>query len=286
MKVKINFSDFWEGFEKEDNPFFNLIKEDLDVQISEDPDFLFFSVFNKEVYSGGIKGEEHKKYKCKKIFYSGEPVPPDYNDCDYSMGFDWIESETHLRLPLYAIWGNSYYDLEDKKIEDKLWDRKFCNFVVSNPYCNFRNDFFLKLNEYKKVDSGGRYLNNIGGNGISNKLEFQSEYKFSLAFENTEYLGYTTEKITNAMCAKSLPIYWGNSLVNKDFNTDSFINYHDFENENELIDYIIYLDNNKEEYLKKLKKPWIEGDKIKQEYSKENIKKFLIQILKNNANIQ
>ena len=39
-------------------------------------------------------------------------------------------------------------------------------------------------------------------------------------------------------------------------------------------------------HLKKLKKPWIEGDKIKQEYSKENIKKFLIQILKNNANIQ
>jgi hypothetical protein len=225
---------------------------------------------------------EHKKYRCKKIFYSGEPIGPNYTECDYSMSFDWINSDRHFRLPLYSIWEDSYYRLENKKIDENLWDRKFCNFVVSNPLCSVRNDFFLKLNRYKKVDSGGRYLNNIGNNGIEDKLKFQSQYKFSLTFENTEYLGYTSEKITNSMIANSIPIYWGNPLIEMDFNKKSFINYYDFKNENELIEYIIHLDNNREEYLNKIREPWLIGDKIRNEYSKESIRNFLKKIVIDN----
>ena len=29
----------------------------------------------------------------------------------------------------------------------------------------------------------------------------------------------------------SLPIYWGNPLIHREFNTKSFVNYHDFERE-------------------------------------------------------
>jgi hypothetical protein len=83
------------------------------------------------------------------------------------------------------------------------------------------------------------------------------------------------------MLANTIPIYWGNPLVHEDFNTNSFINYYDFKNENEMIEYIIYLDNNNEEYLKKFKEPWLIGDKIKNSYSKESIKGFLKKIILN-----
>ncbi len=60
-----------------------------------------------------------------------------------------------------------------------------------------RNNFFLKISKYKKVDSGGLALNNIGYI-VKNKLEFIKDYKFTIAFENSSYSGYTTEKITDA----------------------------------------------------------------------------------------
>jgi glycosyltransferase involved in cell wall biosynthesis len=283
LKIKIDFCNFWKGFNKTNNVFFDLLSLDFDIEISENPDILFYSVFDENgLYSNSDMNLEHKKYRCKKIFYSGEPIGPNYTECDYSMSFDWINSDRHFRLPLYSIWGDSYYRLENKKIDENLWDRKFCNFVVSNPLCSVRNDFFLKLNRYKKVDSGGRYLNNIGNNGIEDKLKFQSQYKFSLTFENTEYLGYTSEKITNSMIANSIPIYWGNPLIEMDFNKKSFINYYDFKNENELIEYIIHLDNNREEYLNKIREPWLIGDKIRNEYSKESIRNFLKKIVIDN----
>jgi len=131
MKIKIDFSDFCGGFNKTDNYFYNLLKEEFDVEISENPDFIFFSVFDNGVYSNGIRGREHKKYNCKKIFYSGEPTSPNYNDCDYSMSFDWIQSEKHLRLPLYAIWGNSYYDLENNKIKQEYSKENIKNFLLN-----------------------------------------------------------------------------------------------------------------------------------------------------------
>ena len=84
------------------------------------------------------------------------------------------------------------------------------------------------------------------------------------------------------MNANSIPIYWGNPLIEMDFNKKSFINYYDFKNENELIEYIIHLDNNREEYLNKIREPWLIGDKIRNEYSKESIRNFLKKIVLDN----
>jgi hypothetical protein len=283
--VKVNFTNFWTDFKKKDNIFFNLLLDFCNVEISDEPDILFYSV-NDDI-------NDHKSFNCIKVFYSGEPISPNFNECDYSFSFDFIDSSKHFRLPGFVVWPmvydntktknkkvyiNSYERLLNKEVCDELWERNFCNFIYSNPNCQKRNDFFEKLSRYKKVDSGGNYKNNIGG-PIFNKLEFQSKYKFSIAFENTEYLGYTSEKIANAMLANSIPIYWGNPLISKDFNTESFINYYDFKNEKDLIDYIIFLDNDKEEYLKKLNKSWLIDNKLNQNFSRESIKNFLVQIV-------
>jgi hypothetical protein len=41
------------------------------------------------------------------------------------------------------------------------------------------------------------------------KLQTLSEYNFVLAFENTDYPGYITEKIIHAFMAGTIPLYWG-----------------------------------------------------------------------------
>jgi hypothetical protein len=269
--IKINFVDFWPEFSPYDNYFTNLLKEEFDVEISNNPDFLFFSIF----------GNSHQNFRCKKIFYTGENIAPPLGYADYSFSFDYLDDTRNYRLPHYLLY-DGYYDLVNKKIDDSLVNRKFCNFIVSNGNCVERNNFFQKLSKYKKVDSGGRFMNNIGY-AISDKRKFQSEYKFSIAFENNAYrpqwIGYTTEKIMEPMTVNSIPIYWGNPKIDLEFNTNSFINWYDFKSEDDMIEYIIELDKNDDKYLEKLRNFWFIDNIIPENNKEENIKKFLYKIL-------
>ena len=52
---------------------------------------------------------------------------------------------------------------------------------------------------------GGRYNNNVGI--IKNKILFLSNYKFSIAMENSEGDGYLSEKIIDSFEAGTIPIY-------------------------------------------------------------------------------
>lgn len=89
------------------------------------------------------------------------------------------------------------------------FNRKFCNFLVSNGVgSEFRTSFFKKLSTIRKVDSGGRYLNNIG-HLVGDKYQWQKEYKFSLCFENSSTSGYLTEKLIEGYAADTVPVYWG-----------------------------------------------------------------------------
>lgn len=270
-KIKIEFCDWWPGFDKTNNYFYNLLKDEFDVIITDSPDYLFFSVF----------GSKHLNYKCKKIFYTGENIAPPLHYCDYSFSFDYLDDQRNYRLPHYLLY-DGYYELQRPKIIDEsLAKRKFCNFVVSNNGCQERNNFYTELSKYKKVDSGGRFANNIGY-AVDNKVKFQSEYKFSIAFENNAYRpqhpGYTTEKIMEPMTVNSVPIYWGNPEIGKEFNTKSFINVYDFDSIDSVIDYIEYLDNNDKKYLELLNQPWFNDYKIPESNKIENIKSFLYKI--------
>jgi hypothetical protein len=274
MKIKIDFSDFWPGFNKTDNYFFNLLKEDYEIEISSTPDFLFFSIF----------GNTHQNYKCKKIFYTGENIAPPIGYCDYSFSFDYIEDDRNYRLPHYLLY-DGYYELETPKvIDESMLNRKFCNFVASNGNCKERNDFVLKLSKYKKVDCGGRWMNNIGYI-VDNKRKFQSEYKFSISFENNayrpQYPGYTTEKIMEPMTVNSIPIYWGNPKIELEFNTKSFINFYDFKSDDDMIEYIIELDKNDKKYIEVLNNQWFPNGEVPFSNKKENIKKFIKKIFTN-----
>lgn len=270
-KIKIDFSDFWGGFDKTNNYFYNLLIEEFDVEITNNPDVLFFSVF----------GNQHQNYRCKKIFYTGENVAPPLGYCDYSFSFDYLDDSRNYRLPHYLLYDGYYELVRPKVIDESMANRKFCNFVASNGNCNERNFFVQELSKYKKVDCGGRWMNNIG-HAVSDKRKFQSEYKFSIAFENNAYRpqhpGYTTEKIMEPMTVNSIPIYWGNPIIDKEFNTKSFVNFYDFNDFNKMIDYIIDLDSNDSKYIDVLNQNWFDENIIPESNKLDNIKSFLYKI--------
>jgi hypothetical protein len=146
-----------------------------------------------------------------------------------------------------------------------LKDKKFCNFIVSSSWGEpIREKVFLKLNDYKKVDSGGKLFNNINipttGRGWDHdKLDFMKSYKFSLVFENSSVPGYTTEKILHAFYAQTIPIYWGSPTIASDFNTNSFINVHDFGSMSEVMYFIQKLDEDEDLYNRFLNSPKLAG---------------------------
>lgn len=245
--IKLAFTDFWhedKNAEVVANPLYQLLSRHYDVELSKNPDFLFYSCF----------GQKYLKYDCTRIFFTGENIRPNFDQCDYAFSFDYPVTDRNYRLPLYRLYG--YFDqLRNKarNIPDPS-KQKFCNFVYSNKKARERIEFLELLNRYKPVDSGGKVLNNIGGR-VDDKLEFLRNYKFTITFENSNHPGYTTEKIMEALIADTIPIYWGNTLVARDFNPDCFINCHDFESFNEVIAHVKKVDNDDELYRKYIAAP-------------------------------
>lgn len=226
------------------------------------------------IYGEGVYGQNHRRFgsEINKVFYTGENARPPWGECQFAMTFDHENSPRHYRLPLYVIdmwgavtegWTDNYYQLVNLNhdYEKDYSNRKFCSFVVSNPNQDIRNTAFKYINEYKTVASGGPHLNNIGGalprDKLKYKMDFLDDYRFNICFENGSHPGYVTEKLFNALQAKTMPIYWGSATVNRDFNPKAFINASDHGNFNKLVDYIRHLDTSggKQEYLDMIEQP-------------------------------
>lgn len=261
-QIRCYFTDFWGGFDyKIHLPFLSF---EYDIIIDKiNPDYLFYSCF----------GYEHFLYDhCVKIFWCAENIIPDFNYCDYAVSLSEVQCGDRTFTNRVFGWEDDYSpDLEI----DKLLNRKFCNFVYSNNRCAdpFREKLFSALSKYKRIDSGGGYLNNMGSK-VKDKHLFLKDYKFTLAIENSSQLGYTTEKIFDPFKAQSLPIYWGNPSMGLNCRLNSFINLMDFSTIEEMVEEIIRLDNDDAAYLEKITTPfWPSGNSYAEYYDCEKEKR-------------
>jgi hypothetical protein len=147
-RVKIQFADFWPGFDSRDNYFIDLLSSHYELDFADDPDFLIYSVF----------GKDHWRYRCVRILFVGENHRPDYRFCDYAFSFDYPVTPRNYRLPLYALYGDParLVKAANQPPEPPPPRERFCCMVVSNPFGDKRRaEFFRKLSAYKHVDSGG-----------------------------------------------------------------------------------------------------------------------------------
>lgn len=257
IRVKICGSDITKKFTL-GYYFYNLLSKFYNVEISENPDYIIFH----------DSDSEYLNYDCVRIMFTGENYTPNFNLTDYATGMDYLTfGDRYYRMPIYLV--APFYSEAELKLaggteftrpinftgQDLAKKTSFCSFVYSNYLADReREEIFNKLNAYKKINSGGAYLNNTGGR-VSNKLLFEMGHKFSIAFENSSRSGYTTEKLINALAAKTIPIYWGNPDIGKEFNTARFINCHDFNNLDEVVERVKQIDQDDDLYLKIINEP-------------------------------
>jgi FkbM family methyltransferase len=266
QEIKVAFCDFWgeeyDGncFDKKSNFITNIFdkanKKYTVVEPSQNPDIIIFSAMGNE--------NEHTRHQnIRRVYYCGEPFVP-REDVDYNITFDHTRPK-NFRYPLWAAYMNSYLFEECERRKNGITTvpkrNKFCSFIC-NGECKttWRKEIVEKLSQYKRVDCGGRFLNNIGytvprGTSCSGKIEHNLNYKFAIAFENEDHPGYVTEKICDVYKSNCIPIYSGNREVVEDFNPNTFINSNDFKNLDELVEYVIKVDNDDELYASYFKEP-------------------------------
>ena len=259
-----------------------VLNRNYDVVISDDPDYVF-----SILPVGDAKGYEYYSYKdkvqCQIIL---ENVRPDFNCFDYAIGsFHNISyADRYLFLPA-ALMGtdqprNAYSKVLEKHkgIDNSYAKRDFCSFVVSNGdnAAIEREKFFHLLSKYKHVNSGGRFLNNIGG-PVKERVEFEKKHKFSIAFENA-WQSEITEKIDMAFAAKTVPIYWGNTYIKDIYNENAFIDCSDYENFEAVVEEVIRLDNDDDAYLRCLRTPAYKEAKQAEEWMNK-LEDFLIHMI-------
>ena len=267
---KIAFVDFRKTIIPEKYFITEYLKEFYDVEIVEmkDADYVFYSV----------QGNKHwfAPNRCIKIFYTEENFVPDFNACDYAIGFEWmLYEDRYIRFPLY-YWYPRINELMENKhnvpISEVINGKKeFCSITVSNTN---RDPIFSclydKLSKYKKIDSGGAWRNNVGKK-VKDKLAFDRSHKFSIVCENSSHSGYTTEKLIESFAANCIPIYWGDPSISKIFNTKAFINVQDYSTIDEVVELVQRIDTDDKLYEEILREPVLTDQNFSK---KEQIKLF------------
>ena len=238
----------------------------------------------------GCQHIDSKYNNSIKIAYFSENIIPDFNDADYALSqAHIIYFDRYFKYPSFIWRLNNFKNYNIVKIREEVLRHpireKFCAAVISNnqSFSLFRLDFIKELNKYKKVDMGGYVFNNIGTQ-IKNKIEFLSSYKFSISMENSEGDGYVSEKILESFIAGTIPIYYGNYMIDEYINPKAYILIKGEKDLKKKIEYIIKIDNDNELYKTLLNESIFVFNNIVEKIEKEK-EQFFLNIFENNKNI-
>jgi len=266
---------FWPGFlEKTDANHIGFFETIFPKSVSFTNDIHSANVLFETIFAGSLV---HAKKWLYKIQYSGEARWHDTNNYDLTL---YCHTDNNLKLtehtkpslehgntidlPLfvYYIHSNHFLDrLIHRPIRTSI-PNKFCCFLVSNGGCEIRNNMFYLLNQYKKVDSCGHFANNMGGYlqfpyHTPEYIQFISNYKFIICFENSKIGTYSTEKIVNPYLANIIPIYWSSHYIKHTLNEESMLFLEDERPETyaRLIERIFELDCDDDKYVEFVNRP-------------------------------
>jgi len=168
-----------------------------------------------------------------RIFFSGENLHlprcahyADYmlsgpNPFDLGLGFDCFEDEHYLRFPLWLT-----YMFPPESTNDDII--RICNSLrypignSGNKYCSLvsrwdpngvRGRMYEALSQYGHISCPSDFLHNdddLKQHFNDNKSSYLRQFRYNICPENSNAIGYTTEKIFECINAGCIPVYYGN----------------------------------------------------------------------------
>lgn len=261
----------------------NYVSEAILALVSSQYEFQITNARDADYVFHSVDGYEVLNYTGVRIFVTGEYVTPNFNLSDYALAFDPIEfGDRYCRLPLIRLYKESYQALvapRPSAAETLAQKTGFCAYVMSNTKnsAQEREQLLEALDTYKPVAMGGKWRNNVGG-PVSDKIAFQSAYKFVLAVENYSTPGYLTEKFAQAAQSNAIPIYWGDPTITQYINPKAFINCHDFSSMDTLLARVRKLDCDDDAYRAMLSEPWFVNGEEPHQWRDATFTNFLCNI--------
>jgi len=277
-KVSIRFVNFWEGFNKSNNFFVDLLEaQGMQVSVIHSDtrivDVEIVSVFSNKYRELFVKGRrrliglnniptfenrldilgvpKRKNNSKRRIWYTGENVRVPFEaDFDGYLSFDPSdENLNNAYLPLWMLsvgWFRNSRNLgrigSNTHIDHLISGRKLME-PKTKVVCAFvGNPEPIRLRTIREFSSVFEVdvFGAYYGKFIKSKMDVAPQYRFSLSFENDLYPGYVTEKLAEAYLSGNVPIYRGLFDSNSEikFNPKSFLNFIDFKSTDDICNYI------------------------------------------------
>jgi hypothetical protein len=211
--------------------------------------------YDLAIYSSREKPIEQNN--SVKIYLSDRLDKSEIENYDLLIGSEYINSPKYMRIPLYYMYYGDKVSSDYNRGKCNPNKKNFACFLVSNSGehdetldgCVARNRMFHHLSLYKRVISGGKYLNNIRKIVTPEEtIKWLSDCKFVIAYENQSYEGYMTEKPFQAYIAGAIPLYYAHPSALEDINKKAVIYRGDFEREEDMVEYIKKIDNDDKLY--------------------------------------
>ncbi|TYP00053.1 glycosyl transferase family 10 (putative fucosyltransferase) [Geothermobacter ehrlichii] len=246
-------------------------------------DFVWTDGHKADYVFHSIDGYDVLKCPGVRIFVTGENVTPDFAVSDYAMAFEKLSfADRYVWLPLIRLYRRDYAALlRPRKNPDEVARQKtdFCAYVMSNTRnsAEERVRIFELLSQYRQVNSGGSWRNNVGG-PVTDKHAFQARHKFAIAFENCSHPGYLTEKFAQAAAVDAIPIYWGDPDIANIFNPRAFVNCHQFASLEAVVEEVRRIDQDEELYKSMLAQPWFRDGREPESLRAQTYATFLANI--------
>jgi hypothetical protein len=192
----------------------------------------------------------------------------DFESKDFNGVFNWTmtyKRDSDIRLLMWVF--KERKERPKDSIDIYKGKQKFALAVISNCKNKERLDLVREIQNYSsnRVDFFGKC-----GDSCKNKCNVTfKDYKFYLSFENSFYCkDYITEKFfRNGILAQAIPVVKGarkENYFNLNTPNDSFLYVDDFKSIKELVDYMLKLDADHQEFNKHHK--WRETFYLKENY--------------------
>lgn len=252
MSIRLTFRNFWSTQPDSAIRFFtHLINtvtgQEVLLTTQSEADITIWSVYGPNGERNVFDGFDSRQINW---YFTGENYEPDVNFFDFSFSFSMADLEKHFRVPLWWLqcdWTrefNKAYRIEHEfdpytlhlARNLSLGSKKAISIFINNPESR-RLAAIKSFESSIPVEKFGSYFDRP----VPSKIEAGKDYRYNLCFENESSPGYHTEKLLHAWAMGSVPLYFGNSTAEIEFNTKSLINLNDFSNIKDFVSHVLTL---------------------------------------------
>lgn len=138
-----------------------------------------------------------------------------------SLGFDEINHPQYMRFPFWLMWTLfpatvdytmvKHHVQRANNIKPTISGKRFCAYVCSHDDLN-RQRIHDEFSQIGTINCPGKLFHNDDSLKTifnDNKIAYLQGFKFNLTPENSDCVGYVTEKLFEAIAAGTVPIYNG-----------------------------------------------------------------------------